>query len=110
MQVEFLRPMMAGILSERRSVPPFGLAGGSPGEKGLNLLVRSNGRVVNLGGKATVQLHEGDILQINTPGAGGYGTVDADGNSALHTKKECSAPAFSVVGSVQGYRHLQETA
>jgi 5-oxoprolinase (ATP-hydrolysing) len=102
--------MTAGILSERRSVPPFGLAGGSPGEKGLNLLVCSNGKVVNLGGKATVQLQQGDILQINTPGAGGYGTVGADGHSSLQPRKEGPGPAFSVVGSVQGYRHLQETA
>ncbi len=49
-QLEALRPLSAGILSERRSVAPFGLQGGLPGAPGLNLLVRhTTGRTVNLG-------------------------------------------------------------
>lgn len=57
--IEFLRPLTAGILSERRAVEPFGLLGGGPGQRGLNLLVRQGGRVVNLGGKATVKVEAG---------------------------------------------------
>lgn len=123
-QVEFLRPMTAGILSERRSVPPFGLFGGLPGQKGLNLLMRSSGRVVNLGGKATVQLQAGDILQICTPGAGGYGAPGGgagaaggggggDGLEAGQQQQQQGKQAraqFDVVGSVDTYRRLQETA
>jgi N-methylhydantoinase B/oxoprolinase/acetone carboxylase alpha subunit len=57
--IEFLRPLSAGILSERRAVAPFGLLGGGAGQRGLNLLVRRDGRVVNLGGKATVKVEAG---------------------------------------------------
>lgn len=117
LQIEFLRPMTAGILSERRSVPPFGLFGGRCGEKGTNLLIRSSGRVVNLGGKATVQLQAGDVMRICTPGAGGFGAVQANGGGAggedaagKAPPQQQRPPQFDVVGSVDTYRRLQETA
>lgn len=69
--------MTAGILSERRAVRPFGLLGGGPGAAGLNLLVRADGRTVNLGAKATIHVGAGDRLQIHTPGAGGYGAPES---------------------------------
>lgn len=108
-QVEFLRPMTAGILSERRAVAPFGLSGGQPGQKGQNLLIRADGRVVNLGGKATVQLQAGDCMRICTPGAGGYGPRDQAANDieSSHTKPE---PVALQVGSVHEYKRLQESA
>lgn len=48
-QIEALRPVDAGILSERRCVAPFGLQGGGNGACGMNLLVKRDGHVVNLG-------------------------------------------------------------
>lgn len=48
-QFEFLRRMTVGILSERRSTRPIGIDGGQPAVAGLNLLVRRNGKIVNLG-------------------------------------------------------------
>lgn len=56
LQLEFLRPITASMLSERRSKQPFGLQGGGPGASGLNLIVRRDGRRVNMGGKATALL------------------------------------------------------
>ncbi len=56
-ELEFLRPLTASILSERRAVRPFGLLGGQPGAAGLNLWLKRDGRVVSLGGKATVQVN-----------------------------------------------------
>eukprot|EP00878_Enallax_costatus_P007255 GHUV01007601.1.p1 GENE.GHUV01007601.1~~GHUV01007601.1.p1 ORF type:complete len:447 (+),score=116.96 GHUV01007601.1:60-1343(+) len=108
-EVEFLRPMTAGILSERRSVAPFGLFGGQPGEKGQNLLIRSDGRVVNLGGKATVQLQAGDVIRICTPGAGGYGAQE-DAANGTDSRKRSAERAALQVGSVHEYRRLQESA
>ncbi|KAF5842895.1 Hydantoinase B/oxoprolinase-domain-containing protein [Dunaliella salina] len=73
-EIEALRPIRAGILSERRSTAPFGLMGGYAGTPGLNLLRRADsGRTVNIGGKASVSMAAGDLLIINTPGAGGCG-------------------------------------
>ena len=45
-EIEFRCPMTVGILSERRSTHPYGLDGGAPGSKGVNLLARKGGRLV----------------------------------------------------------------
>ena len=68
LQIEFLRPMTASILSERRAIAPFGLLGGGPGATGVNLLLRNDGRVINLGAKSSVAVSGGDCLRILTPG------------------------------------------
>jgi 5-oxoprolinase (ATP-hydrolysing) len=71
--VEFLEPMHAAILSNRRRVPPFGLAGGSPGARGRNYVLRLDGRHEELAATATIVLETGDRFVIETPGGGGYG-------------------------------------
>lgn len=73
-RIRFLAPMQAAILSQRRRVPPFGLAGGAPGRVGANRLIRADGRVVMLPACAGVTVAPGDALEIATPGGGGYGT------------------------------------
>lgn len=68
----FLQPGQASILSERRSVAPYGLAGGLPGKKGENVLVREE-KKINLGSKGNIDIRQDDLLVIKTPGGGGYG-------------------------------------
>jgi 5-oxoprolinase (ATP-hydrolysing) len=72
--IEFLAPMSAAILSNHRRIAPFGLAGGEPGATGRNRLVRSDGKVEELGACASVEVGPGDRLVIETPGGGGYGS------------------------------------
>ena len=72
-EIEFLAPLNAAILSERRVFAPYGLKGGSPGARGQNSFIRADGRKVNLGGKNEVKAASGDRLRIETPGGGGYG-------------------------------------
>ncbi len=72
----FQEPMTAAILSSRRRVAPFGLAGGQPGATGRNWVQRADGRVENLPGTAQVAMQPGDALIIETPGGGGYGAPD----------------------------------
>ncbi|TVQ05400.1 MAG: 5-oxoprolinase [Leptolyngbya sp. DLM2.Bin27] len=72
-RVEFREPMTAAILSNHRLVPPFGLAGGQPGQVGENSVIRADGRVEVLPGQATVAVEPGDCIAIATPGGGGYG-------------------------------------
>ncbi|NIW24366.1 MAG: 5-oxoprolinase, partial [Gammaproteobacteria bacterium] len=71
----FLEDMQAAILSSRRRVAPFGLAGGGDGSPGRNRVVRANGDVETLGGTAEIKVSAGDRLVIETPGGGGYGKV-----------------------------------
>jgi 5-oxoprolinase (ATP-hydrolysing) len=72
-ELEFTAPVTASLLSERRVIAPFGLAGGAPGARGRNLCVRADGREEEVAGHATLTLAAGDRLRIETPGGGGYG-------------------------------------
>ena len=59
-EVEFLRPLEVGVLTERRSLAPRGMLGGGDGARGQNLWVKADGPIVNLGGKASVHMSAGD--------------------------------------------------
>ena len=72
-RIKFLEAMQAGILSNHRSVPPFGLAGGEDAQLGENTVERADGTIENLGATAAVDLSPGDVFVIETPGGGGYG-------------------------------------
>lgn len=79
--IEFRDEIQASILSERRSLAPYGLAGGHCGQRGENLLQRKcdsseKSVTTSLGGKNTVHLSAGDRIIIKTPGGGGYGEPD----------------------------------
>jgi 5-oxoprolinase (ATP-hydrolysing) len=67
-ELEFLAPITASLLSERRQKAPFGLAGGGPAKPGRNLL---NGQPIP--GAVELDLTPGSRLRIETPGGGGYG-------------------------------------
>ncbi len=66
---EALAPMRFTLITERRSSGPRGRAGGGDGEPGRNSL---NGTA--LPAKCEGELQPGDVLRIETPGGGGFGT------------------------------------
>ena len=72
-EIEPLRDLTMSILSERRALHPYGMAGGQEGACGRNLLIRKDGLVVNMGGRCSGKLSAGERLRIETPGGGGYG-------------------------------------
>ncbi|KAI0498683.1 hypothetical protein KFK09_019573 [Dendrobium nobile] len=74
-EIEFRRPVVVSILSERRVIAPRGLKGGENGSRGANYLIRKDKRKAYLGGKNTVEVEAGEILQILTPGGGGWGAA-----------------------------------
>ncbi|KAL9392046.1 hypothetical protein Peur_015966 [Populus x canadensis] len=73
-EIEFRRPVVVSILSERRVHAPKGLKGGKDGARGANYLITKDKRRVYLGGKNTVEVQAGEILEILTPGGGGWGS------------------------------------
>jgi len=144
-EVEFLRPLTACLLSERRSLAPFGLEGGGEAQRGMNLLIKREKEkkveervgeeefssspplfrelVVNLGGKATVEVEAGDRIRILTPGGGGFGKEeeeegeegeegDEEEKKAASTSLPSSAAAHvpRASGSIHAYAQAQETA
>ncbi len=72
-RLRFLEPMTAAILSSHRVVPPYGLQGGEAGALGRNYVERSDGTVEELGSTAVVEMNDGDMFVIETPGGGGFG-------------------------------------
>ncbi len=76
-RIRFLEPMTAAILSGHRRIPPYGLAGGQPGQTGRNAVERADGKIEELPGTAQVRMRAGDTFVIETPGGGGYGDISA---------------------------------
>jgi len=72
-RVRFLEPMTAGILSNGRVHPAFGMAGGHSGLPGINRVVRADGSVQELAHIGQVEMQAGDVFEIHTPGGGGFG-------------------------------------
>ena len=71
-ELEFRAEAEVTLLTERRRVRPYGLAGGEPGMAGRDWLLH-RGRRRRLPGKATLRVEIGDRLRIETPGGGGFG-------------------------------------
>jgi 5-oxoprolinase (ATP-hydrolysing) len=72
-RVRFLEDMDVMILANRRTVPPYGLAGGGAGAPGRNWLERADGSVVEMSGTDRTHATPGDTFVIETPGGGGFG-------------------------------------
>jgi len=68
-ELRVLERCRLSLLTQRRSLAPRGQQGGEDGLPGRNFL---NG--TELPAFATVELEPGDLLRIETPGGGGYGT------------------------------------
>ncbi|KAF9787777.1 Hydantoinase B/oxoprolinase [Thelephora terrestris] len=93
-EIEVLQSLQVSMLSERRTRQPYGMDGGEPGALGRNTWVkrarREDGdypegtqgepepRKINIGGKATILMGKGDILLIETPGAGAWGHIEPE--------------------------------
>jgi len=71
--IRFLEKMECTVLSGHRRVPPFGLAGGEPGQVGENWVRRKDGRMERLAGCDATTIDAGEAIIIQTPTAGGYG-------------------------------------
>jgi 5-oxoprolinase (ATP-hydrolysing) len=74
-RIRFLEPMQAVIVASRRSEGPFGMHGGAAGKAGLQWVERVDGSRVTLSGTDSVEMAEGDIFVIETPGGGGWGAA-----------------------------------
>ncbi|MGF1627679.1 MAG: hydantoinase B/oxoprolinase family protein [Alphaproteobacteria bacterium] len=74
-RIRFCEAMQASILSGHRRIPPHGLAGGAAGQCGVNRVYRSDGSVQTLDGCDGMTVAPGDVLEIATPGGGGFGAA-----------------------------------
>ena len=71
-EFRFLAPAEVTLLTDRRQIGPYGLAGGNSGKPGRNILVRMRKPKV-LPAKTRFEVSTDDLLRIETPGGGGWG-------------------------------------
>jgi 5-oxoprolinase (ATP-hydrolysing) len=74
-RIRFLHPMEAVIVASRRNVPPHGLQGGADGAAGRQWVERADGSIQWLKGSDSAHLTAGEVLGIETPGGGGWGSA-----------------------------------
>jgi N-methylhydantoinase B len=60
---------------ERRRFAPYGLHGGADAKPGRNAVVRADGSVEEVPGKASLTLGRDDVVIVETPGGGGWGSA-----------------------------------
>ncbi len=77
-RLRFLAPMDVALLSTRRDHAPQGLFGGGAGFAGFQRLRTAAGAVKELRGCFSLNVAPGDVIEIATPGGGGFGTPDRE--------------------------------
>src|SRR3546814_17968532 len=93
--MRFLEPMTATILSLHRATDPYGLAGGEPGERGRNTVIRADGRRESLKGSDETEMQAGDVFLLETPGGGGYGKTAERREAAACAQRKTLCRAIS---------------
>lgn len=66
-------PVVVSLLGERQKTAPWGLQGGKDGKQGEYYKITSMNEKKILAGKGTSTLDTGEVIVIETPGAGGWG-------------------------------------
>ncbi len=73
----FLAPASVTLVGERRRHAPWGLCGGRPAAPGAQRQWRADAASWRaLPGKCTVDVGRGDLVEVETPGGGGWGSPD----------------------------------
>ena len=72
-KLRFLEPMTVTLLTSHRETEPYGLDGGEAGLRGENSVIYRDGTEKMLRGNDEINLADGDMIVIKTPGGGGFG-------------------------------------
>ncbi len=108
-RLRFLAPMTVSTLSSHRRVPPYGMAGGAPGQLGDQWVERADGSVTGLAGCDRAELEPGDVFVLETPGGGGYGPPLNGTGSASGSMSSVSGSAGSGASGSRSGRSAAST-
>ena len=78
-EIELLADAQVTLMSDRREFRPYGLAGGEAGAAGraVHVFLGAHAtRTEEIPAKSSLQAKKGDVIRIETPGAGGWGVSD----------------------------------
>ncbi len=70
---QFLSPLTLSVLTQHRTVHPYGMEGGEDGATGKQYIIRKDGNIENLTSIDGCKVYPGDRFVIETPGGGGWG-------------------------------------
>jgi 5-oxoprolinase (ATP-hydrolysing) len=73
-KIQFRESMTVAILANSRRIAPFGMEGAEPGRVGRTTVVRAGQGTEELGSCAKAEVLCGDVIIVETPGGGGFGT------------------------------------
>jgi N-methylhydantoinase B len=73
-EIELLADAQVTLLGERRKFQPYGLSGGAGGAVGLTTLIKPDGTSELLAAKSSIHAHKNDVIHMETPGGGGWGS------------------------------------
>ena len=76
-EIELLVPSQVTLLCDRHKFAPYGLAGGESGTMGRVQLMKANGKTTVLPAKCTLYAEANDVIRVETPGGGGWGSPSA---------------------------------
>ncbi|CBF78035.1 hypothetical protein AN8779.2 [Aspergillus nidulans FGSC A4] len=121
--IECRAPLSFSVITERRSVPPYGMEGGAEGERGANYWVKrvkggegnraeaaDQWRWVNMGAKNMVRMQPGDRCVIHTPGGGGWGVPGLSNGNSKEDVPRVQQQYPRASGSVIAYAAAQEAS
>jgi N-methylhydantoinase B len=72
-EVELLADAQVTLLADRQKIGPYGLHGGADGTPGCVSLVHDR-KAQQIPGKCSIRATKGDVIRVETPGGGGWGT------------------------------------
>lgn len=72
-RIRFLEDVELSLLTQHRKSGPFGVFGGEAGQQGEQWLLTPDGKRLALDSDASVRVEAGSVLEIRTPGGGGWG-------------------------------------
>ncbi len=72
-RIRFEESMEINVVSGHRKVPPYGAAGGAPGQVGHSRKIANDGTVTEFPATAQTTIEPSERFEIETPGGGGYG-------------------------------------
>lgn len=75
-EISFLAPVSLSVLTQHRSVKPYGLHGGEEGKAGKQFVITFDGKKIPLRSIDGYPIQKGDQLTIYTPGGGGFEKIN----------------------------------
>ena len=74
-EIELLADAQVTLLSDRRTLPPYGLSGGEAGSVG-SAVHKSGKRTEAIPAKSSIRAKKSDVISIESPGGGGWGRAE----------------------------------